>query len=235
MIISAIKQLIDLVFFLFLCRYGNTHSETSLCAQQSTKFREEARQIIKKSVNANENDVLLFTGSGSTGAVHTLADNFQLHDRKIRENTVIIISAFEHHSNILPWQETGVEVTFFFQKKIIEHSRFFFLSKMVRILTTQQGILDRSMLEEKLKHYSRLNKRIICSLNAASNITGILTDVDDISALVHSYSGYIFWDYATAAPYVKIDMNPSATAYKDAIFISTHKFVGGPGTPGKNE
>jgi len=114
LIISAIKQLIDLVFFLFLCRYGNTHSETSLCAQQSTKFREEARQIIKKSVNANENDVLLFTGSGSTGAVHTLADNFQLHDRKIRENTVIIISAFEHHSNILPWQETGVDVTFFF-------------------------------------------------------------------------------------------------------------------------
>ena len=129
MIISAIKQLIDLVFFLFLCRYGNTHSETSLCAQQSTKFREEARQIIKKSVNANENDVLLFTGSGSTGAVHTLADNFQLHDRKIRENTVIIISAFEHHSNILPWQETGVEVTFFFKRKLLNIRVFFFFQR----------------------------------------------------------------------------------------------------------
>jgi selenocysteine lyase/cysteine desulfurase len=91
-------------------RYGNTHSETSLCAQQSTKFREEARGLIKKSVNANENDVLLFTGTGSTGAVHTLADNFNLDDEEIRENTVVIISAFEHHSNILPWQETGVEV-----------------------------------------------------------------------------------------------------------------------------
>ncbi len=90
--------------------YGNTHSETSLCAQQSTKYREEARNIIKKSVNANENDVLLFTGTGSTGAVHTLVSNFNLHDETIRQNTVIIISAFEHHSNILPWQETGVTV-----------------------------------------------------------------------------------------------------------------------------
>ncbi len=92
------------------CRYGNTHSETSLCAQQSTKFREEARHIIKKSVNANENDVLLFTGTGSTGAVHTLVDNFDLHNEIIRNNTVVIVSAFEHHSNILPWKETGVEV-----------------------------------------------------------------------------------------------------------------------------
>ncbi len=103
---------------------------------------------------------------------------------------------------------------------------------MIRIPTTQQGILDKSVLEDQLQYYSKLNKRIICSLNAASNITGILTDVDSISTLVHAYSAFIFWDYATAAPYVKIDMNPSTTAYKDAIFISTHKFVGGPGTPG---
>jgi selenocysteine lyase/cysteine desulfurase len=90
--------------------YGNTHSETSLCAQQSTKFREEARLIIKKSVNANHEDVLLFTGTGSTGAVHTLAANFDLNDETIRNDTVVIVSAFEHHSNILPWQESGVEV-----------------------------------------------------------------------------------------------------------------------------
>jgi selenocysteine lyase/cysteine desulfurase len=109
----------------------------------------------------------------------------------------------------------------------------FFVLKMVRIPTTGHGILDQSVLKDQLQFYSKIKKRIICSLNAASNISGILTDVDAISTLVHSYSGLIFWDYATAAPYVKIDMNPSAVAYKDAIFISTHKFVGGPGTPGK--
>lgn len=91
-------------------RYGNTHSETSLCAQQSTKFREEARHIIKTSVNANENDVLLFAGSGSTGAIHLLVNTFELHNEAIRKNTVVLISAFEHHSNILPWKEKGVDV-----------------------------------------------------------------------------------------------------------------------------
>ncbi|CAF3941093.1 unnamed protein product [Rotaria sordida] len=192
--------------------YGNTHSETSLCAEQSTRFREEARNIIKKSVNANENDILLFTGTGSTGAVHALVDNFNFYDENNRNNTIVMVSAFEHHSNILPWTETGVEV--------------------IRIPTTQQGLLDKSVLKEKLQYYSNLKKRIICSLNAASNITGIYTDVDGVSTLVHSYSGLIFWDYATAAPYVKINMNSSPTAYKDAIFISTHKFLGGPGTPG---
>lgn len=103
---------------------------------------------------------------------------------------------------------------------------------MVRIPTAHHGLLDKAVLKEKLEHYSKLKKRIICSLNAASNVTGIHTDVDSFSTLVHSYNGLVFWDYATAAPYVKIDMNPSATAYKDAVFISTHKFLGGPGSPG---
>jgi selenocysteine lyase/cysteine desulfurase len=215
---------------LFVCRYGNTHSETSLCAQQSTRFREEARKIIKKSVNANENDVLLFTGTGSTGAVHTLVDVFDFHNEVNKKNTVVMVSAFEHHSNILPWQEKGIEVNYQIKNLRI---LFIFFFKIVRISTTQQGVLDKVFLKEKLQYYSKLKKRIICSLNAASNITGICTDVDAISALVHSYAGLVFWDYATAAPYVKIDMNPSATAYKDAIFISAHKFIGGPSTPGK--
>ena len=95
----------------FSCHsYGNTHSETSLCAQQTTRFREEARSIIKKSVNANDDDVLLFVGTGSTGAVHALVDNFDFHDESIKKKTIVMVSAFEHHSNILPWQEVGVEV-----------------------------------------------------------------------------------------------------------------------------
>ncbi len=79
-----------------------------------------------------------------------------------------------------------------------------------------------------------MKKHIICTFNAASNVTGIRTEVDSISTLVHQYDGWIFWDYAAAAPYIQIDMNPSETAYKDAVFLSAHKFVGGPGTPGKS-
>jgi selenocysteine lyase/cysteine desulfurase len=105
---------------------------------------------------------------------------------------------------------------------------------MVRIPNTRQGLLDEAFLIQNLRYYQNdVKKRIICTFNAASNVTGIRTDVDKISTLVHKYNGLVFWDYAAAAPYVKMDMNPSKTAYKDAIFISPHKFVGGPGTPGK--
>jgi selenocysteine lyase/cysteine desulfurase len=51
---------------------------------------------------------------GSTGAIHKLVNILHLNDEENRNKTVIFISAFEHHSNILPWKETGIEVNIFF-------------------------------------------------------------------------------------------------------------------------
>ncbi|CAF1625557.1 unnamed protein product [Rotaria magnacalcarata] len=193
--------------------YANTHSENNACALQTTKYREGSRTLIKRCVNATNDDVVIFTGSGSTAAINKLVDVLQLKDETVRRRTVVFISTFEHHSNILPWRETGVEV--------------------IRIPNNTQGLMDDNFLTNQLKKYhDEGEKRIICTFNAASNVTGIRTDVDNISTLVHQYRGLIFWDYAAAAPYVKIDMNPSEIAAKDAVFISTHKFVGGPAAPG---
>jgi selenocysteine lyase/cysteine desulfurase len=76
----------------------------------------------------------------------------------------------------------------------------------------------------------------IGSFSAASNVTGIVSDTHRITQLLHEHGALAFWDFAAAAPYITIDMNPSCLdhplAYKDAIFFSPHKFVGGPGTPG---
>lgn len=105
--------------------------------------------------------------------------------------------------------------------------------QILRIPYDKQGLLDQNILQQQLEHYhTQTTKQIICTFNAASNVTGIITDIDTISTLVHQYHGWIFWDYAAGGPYLKIDMNSSALAYKDAVFLSTHKFVGGPGTPG---
>ncbi|CAF1010941.1 unnamed protein product [Rotaria sordida] len=193
--------------------YANTHSENNACALQTTKFREGSRAMIKRYVNATDDDVLIFTGSGSTAAINKLVDVLHLKDEQVRSTTVVFISTFEHHSNILPWKETGVEV--------------------IRIPNNKLGLLDEDFLQNQLKYYrDEVKKHIICTFNAASNVTGIRTDVDHISKLVHQYDGLIFWDYAAAAPYIKVDMNPSKFDYKDAVFISTHKFIGGPSTPG---
>ena len=100
---------------------------------------------------------------------------------------------------------------------------------------TDEGLLDVAVLEEKLQHYS--DRRLkIGSFSAASNITGLKTDVDAVTRLLHRFNTLSFWDYAAAGPYVDIDMtgmiDQRGDSSKDAVFISPHKFVGGPGTPG---
>ncbi|KAK7097022.1 uncharacterized protein [Littorina saxatilis] len=196
-----------------LPEYGNTHTTTSVTSLQTTMFRHEARDIIRNAVNASEHDSVIFTGSGSTGAIHKL-----IHAINLSEPPVVFIGPFEHHSNLLPWSEKGAEV--------------------VTIKQTPTGLVDISHLEQQLQAWAGNSRQLIGSFSAASNVTGILCDVDAISVLLHKYGALVFWDYATAAPYVKLDMNPvvpgknSGFAYKDAMFISPHKFVGGVSTPG---
>lgn len=97
-----------------------------------------------------------------------------------------------------------------------------------------EGLLNEEILHVRLFEYCyEKKKHVICSFSAASNVTGILTNVNRISRLVHHFKGWIFWDYAAGAPYVRLDMNPSRQSAKDAMFISPHKFIGGPGTPGR--
>jgi selenocysteine lyase/cysteine desulfurase len=73
----------------------------------------------------------------------------------------------------------------------------------------------------------------IGSFSAASNVTGIVSDTAAISTLLHEHGALSFWDFAAAAPYVDIEMGaPGDPAAKDAIFLSPHKFIGGPSTPG---
>jgi selenocysteine lyase/cysteine desulfurase len=66
-------------------------------------------------------------------------------------------------------------------------------------------------------------------------VTGILTDTRAVAALLHSRGAVSFWDYAAAGPYVDIRVSasaPGAADHKDAVFLSPHKFPGGPQTPG---
>lgn len=191
--------------------YANTHTTTSVTSRQTTRFRQEARTIIKKCVNATEEDVVVFTGSGTTSAIHKLIHALQLEERK-HEKHVVFVGPFEHHSNILPWKETG--------------------AKIVRVNDNEEGTVDMDMLEENLKKYRLAEYNMYVAFSAASNVTGILTDTVAVAELCHKYGALSFWDYASAGPYLNIDMNPTHNGYKDAIFLSPHKFVGGTGTPG---
>ena len=205
--------------------YANTHTETSFTGAQTTKLREQARQIIREAVNGTSDDQIIFCGPGATAAINKLIDILNLRlpaDLAARyslleaipreQRPVVFIGPYEHHSNELPWRESIAEV--------------------VAIPLTQDGLLDINALEQQLKIY-RNRPQKIGSFSAASNVTGIKTNIGEVTKLLHKYDALSFWDYAAAAPYVTLDMNPAEHGCSmDAVFISPHKFVGGPGTPG---
>ncbi|MEI2712313.1 MAG: aminotransferase class V-fold PLP-dependent enzyme [Nocardioides sp.] len=213
-----------------LPRYANTHTEASGTGLQTTRLREDARRLIRDSVGGDDDTVVIFTGSGSTAAIDKLIgilglripaeldEDFDLSSHiPADQRPVVFIGPFEHHSNEISWRETIADV--------------------VTIPEDADGHIDLGALRERLEQYSGRPK-LMGSFSAASNVTGIVSDTWAISELLHEYGAFSFWDFAACAPYVDIEMYPpperrsEKNAAKDAIFISPHKFIGGPGTPG---
>ena len=211
-----------------LPRYANTHTESSGTGLQTTRLREDARGIIHKAVGGDQETVVIFAGSGCTGAIDKLVGILGLRIPSSLDDTyhldatiaatqrpVVFIGPFEHHSNELPWRETVAEV--------------------VVIPQDGDGHIDSAALEAELVKYADRPLRI-GSFSAASNVTGIVSDTHGISALLHRHGALSFWDFAAAAPYVEIEMyggpGRDPLCYKDAVFLSPHKMIGGPSTPG---
>jgi selenocysteine lyase/cysteine desulfurase len=180
--------------------YANTHTEASATGRGTTALREDARRTIHRAVGGGEDDVVIFCGSGATAAIDKLVRLLDL------DGAVVFIGPYEHHSNELPWRESRADV--------------------VTIGEDADGRIDVAQLERELaRHADRPLK--LGSFSAASNVTGIVSDVGAIARLLHRHGARACFDYAAAGPYLSIDM-----AGKDAVFLSPHKFPGGPGTPG---
>jgi selenocysteine lyase/cysteine desulfurase/tRNA(Ile)-lysidine synthase TilS/MesJ len=251
----------DYIRDVVLPNYANTHTSTSWVGRQTSFFRQEARSIVHRCLNASEDDAVIFCGSGSTSAIFKIVEvlkraewgkklsYFQqnrwgsfdctlcsmsfasqgiynshvqssIHQEKLAQipsytstssKPVVFVSIFEHHSNLLPWRETDAEI--------------------VMVPENTEGSLDMQYLQNKLEEYKE-NPYKIGAFSAASNVTGVLVDTYAVSRLLHSHGAIAMFDYAAAAPYVKIDMNQDKESAFDAVFISTHKFPGGPGSPG---
>jgi selenocysteine lyase/cysteine desulfurase len=203
-----------------LPRYANTHTEASGTGLQTTRLREDARRIIRDALGGDDDTLVIFTGSGTTGAIDKLVRILELRQTSAagssrpapEERPVVFVGPFEHHSNELPWRESIADV--------------------VQIPEDLDGHLDLAVLETRLREYADRPMRI-GSFSAASNVTGIVTDTIRVARLLHDYGALSFWDFAAAAPYVDITMCPDEPmAHKDAVFLSPHKLIGGPGTPG---
>lgn len=221
--------------------YANTHTEDDITGRSMSQLLHEAEETIKKSVNAGPNGKIIACGTGATGAIDKLQqiigvslspasrkniesifdnagigiDTFQqaLADHQ----PVVFVGPYEHHSNEISWRQS--------------------LSTTVEVQLDASGKIDLGHLEELLQDPAYKDRLRIGSFSAASNVTGIRTDVRKVTSLLHKYGAIACFDFAACAPYAKIDMNPEPASEEDdpsidAVFISPHKFLGGPGSSG---
>jgi selenocysteine lyase/cysteine desulfurase len=205
--------------------YANTHTAVSSTGRVMNALREEARAAVARSVNAGPDDVVLFTGSGATAAVNKLVGllGWRIPEPLEREfglsrhvpperRPVVLGGPYEHHSNVLPWTESIAEVR--------------------EVGLAPDGSIDLDDLRRQLRA-ARGRPLVVGAFSAASNVDGLLTDVAAVCRTLHEGGALALVDQAAGGPYLPIDMHPADPAERiDALFLSPHKFLGGPEASG---
>lgn len=185
--------------------YGNTHTETSFVGRRTTQLREMAREAIRQAVGADEDHAVVFSGAGATGGVDKLVRALGMQGLA---DGVVFVGPYEHHSNDLPWRESG--------------------AKLVRIPLNDAGTICLDSLKEKLTTHGQFSIKI-GAFSAASNVTGVRTDLRQIARVMHQHGGICVADFAAAAPYVPVRLAESgmdADDRIDAAVLSPHQISG---------
>ena len=192
--------------------YANSHTQASFCGGYVTRLRREARAAIGRCCGAGAEHAVIFAGSGATAGINRLVNLFGI-PQAVAAGAVarVIIGPYEHHSNILAWRESGAEV--------------------VEIPEAPAGGVDMAAFDAALARPAPAGP-LVCSFSAASNVTGIVADVCAITRRAKAAGAKMIWDYAGGGAYMRIAMNPEPAAAIDAVVVSPHKFIGGPGASG---
>jgi selenocysteine lyase/cysteine desulfurase len=208
----ALMQIERLILEHILPYYANSHTEASFCGSYMTRLRREARRIVAKACGADARHAVIFCGSGATAGVNRLV-NLLGTTAAVRagQTPCVLIGPYEHHSNILAWRESG--------------------AKVIELPEARSGGVDIHALDNALTNH-RDHALVIGSFSAASNVTGIQENIAEITARLNRAGALSVWDYAGGGPYLPISMMPGTNAAIDAIVLSPHKFIGGPGASG---
>ncbi|KAK8449946.1 hypothetical protein SEVIR_7G289102v4 [Setaria viridis] len=204
--------------------YGNTHTEDSHVGSKTTRLVHKAARYVKRCMGAGAGDALLFCGAGTTAAIKRLQEvmgvavpSVEMRGRlaaqlRTEERWVVFVGPYEHHSNLLSWRRS--------------------LAEVVEIGVDADGLVDLAALRRALASPEYANRPMLGSFSACSNVTGVMTDTRELARVLHDHGAFACFDFAASGPYVKIDMKSGEIDGYDAVFLSPHKFVGGPGTPG---
>lgn len=179
---------------------ANIHRGVHFLSQIATEAHEAARITVQKFINAEKNHEIIFT-RGTTEAINLVASSFVRSDM-INNGDEIIVSAMEHHSNIVPWQ---------LQQSIKD-------IKLKVIPFNDKGVLDmesfKSMITEKTK---------LVSVTHCSNTLGTVNPIKEIIKIAHSHNVPVLIDGAQGVPHHKVDVQDLDA---DFYVFSGHKIYG---------
>ena len=192
------QQVIDVISDYYSIYNANIHRGVHQLSQEATDKYEGARQTIQKHFNAKHSHEIIFT-SGTTHSINIVAHGFETF---LQKEDVVLVSAMEHHSNIVPWQmlcqKTGATM------KVIPMSK--------------QGELDMRSYEMLLKFKPKL-----VFVNHISNALGTINPIDKIINQAHSVGAAVLIDGAQACPHMKSDVQALDV---DFYVTSAHKMCG---------
>ena len=191
-------QVIEAIVHYYSYQNANIHRGVHTLSQEATDAYEEARKKLQRYFNARKSSEILFT-AGTTHGINLVANGY---GALMQEGDEVIISASEHHSNIVPWQlacqRSGATL------KVIPMN--------------EKGILDLEVYNQLL------NKRtkIVC-VQHVSNALGNIHPIEEIIEKAHRVGAVVLVDGAQAAPHLQPDMQ---TLDVDFYAVSAHKMYG---------
>ncbi|MDC3319235.1 cysteine desulfurase [Flavobacteriaceae bacterium] len=192
------KVVIDAIVKYYTNYNANIHRGVHTLSQEATDLYEQARIVLQKHFNAKYAYEMLFT-PGTTFGINMIASGFS---NLLKTGDEIIVSALEHHSNIVPWQmlceKTGAEL------KVIPMN--------------EEGSLVMSAYDNLLSEKTKL---VFC--NHISNALGTINPVKEIIEKAHHVGAAVLIDGAQSTPHMKVDFQKLDV---DFYVTSAHKICG---------
>ena len=192
------QQVIDVIAAYYQNYNANIHRGVHTLSQEATDRYEAARKTLQQHFNAKHTHEVLFT-SGTTHSINLVAFGF---GSLIKAGDEVIVSALEHHSNIVPWQ------------MMCERSG----AKLKVIPMTDMGTLDMNAYAELLNEKTRL-----VFVNHVSNALGTVNPIEEIIEQAHAVGAAVLVDGAQACPHIKPDLQALDV---DFYTVSAHKLCG---------
>ena len=178
---------------------ANVHRGVHYLSQQATDLHEQARETVRRFINAGSTNEIVFT-RGTTESINLVASSFV--EAYMKAGDEVLVTAMEHHSNIVPWQ--------------LQAKKCGIIVKVIPM--SDDGVLDVSALDSLITDRTKL-----VSVTHISNVLGTINPIREIVAIAHKHGVPCMVDGAQSAPHMKIDVQELDC---DFFAFSGHKMYG---------